>query len=506
MSATRARSVQNEITISNPATGERVGSVAVATAADVKAAALRARRAQPAWERLGVRRRRRVLERFHDLLFERQDEIFDTIQRESGKTRREALGELLIVAGTARYYLAHGEEHLAEESHPGASPLITGARVGHRPYGLVGFITPWNYPFILSIGDALPALLAGNAVLVKPSELTPLSAELGRDLLATSGLDADLVQLVHGPGATVGAELVDHVDYLGFTGSTATGRKVAVAAAERLIPCSLELGGKNPMIVLAGAPLEEAVTGLVSGGFYNTGQTCIAVARVYVESRIFDRFAALARRRIEKLKVGWSLDWDMDVGSLVSREHAAKVMRHVEDAVGKGATVLTGGQRRSDLGEAFVAPTLLTDVDESMELCREETFGPVVALYPVRDADEAVARANDSTYGLNASVWTGSARTSRALARRIEAGSVGINSTLLIYSTFDVPMGGVKESGIGRRHGRQGILRFTQAQSIVDSIATGGGYEGVLANITSEARARSLAAAFKLMRRIPGLR
>ncbi|MDH3405146.1 MAG: aldehyde dehydrogenase family protein, partial [Acidobacteriota bacterium] len=304
----------------------------------------------------------------------------------------------------------------------------------------------------------------------------------------------------------VGADLVDHVDYLGFTGSTATGRKVAVAAAERLIPCSLELGGKNPMIVLAGAPLEEAVTGLVSGGFYNTGQTCIAVARVYVESRIFDRFAALARRRIEKLKVGWSLDWDMDVGSLVSREHAAKVMRHVEDAVGKGATVLTGGQRRSDLGEAFVAPTLLTDVDESMELCREETFGPVVALYPVRDADEAVARANDSTYGLNASVWTGSARTSRALARRIEAGSVGINSTLLIYSTFDVPMGGVKESGIGRRHGRQGILRFTQAQSIVDSIATGGGYEGVLANITSEARARSLAAAFKLMRRIPGLR
>ncbi len=494
-----------ELTITNPATGEPVGSVAVSTPEDVENAAARARRVQPAWEELGMRKRRRVLERFHDLLFERQDEIFDTIQRESGKTRREALGEMLIVAGTARYYIAHGEEHLKEESHAGASPFITGARVVHRPHGLVGFITPWNYPFILSVGDALPALLAGNAVLVKPSELTPLSAELACDLLLESGLHEDLFQLVHG-GGEVGGELISQVHYVGFTGSAATGRKVGVAAAERLIPCSLELGGKNPMIVLDGAPLEEAVNGLVSGGFYNTGQTCIAVERVYVESSIFDRFVKLARRRIEGLEVGWSLDWDIDVGSLISREHADKVMAHVEDAVANGAKVVTGGERLTELGECFVAPTLLTDVDESMELCCEETFGPVVALYPVADAEEAIARANDTVYGLNASVWTGSSRSSQALARRIDAGSVGINSTLLIYSTFDVPMRGVKQSGIGRRHGRPGILRFTQPHSIVDSISKGGGYEGVLTNITNEARARSLAAAFKLMRRIPGLR
>lgn len=505
MATTEASATLEEITISNPATGEPVGAVVVSTPKDVEAAAARARRAQPAWEKLGVRKRRKVLERFHDLLFERQDEVFDTIQRESGKTRREALGELLIVAGTARYYMTHGEEHLAEESHSGASPFITGARVVHRPHGLVGFVTPWNYPFILSVGDALPALLAGNAVVVKPSELTPLSAELARRLLVKAGLDEDLFQLVHG-GGEVGGALIQEVDYIGFTGSSATGRKVAVAAAERLIPCSLELGGKNPMIVLDGAPLEEAVSGLVTGGFYNTGQTCIAVERVYVESSIFDRFVELAQRRVEGLKVGWSLDWDIDVGALISRDHTDRVMGHIEDAVAKGATVLTGGERLPDLGETFVAPTLLTDVEESMELCREETFGPVVALYPVADAQEAVARANDTAYGLNASVWTGSSKSSQALAQRIEAGSVGINSTLLIYSTFDVPMGGVKQSGIGRRHGSPGILRFTQAHSIVDSISKGGGYEGVLANITSESRARGLAKAFKLMRRIPGLR
>ncbi|MCZ6727595.1 MAG: succinic semialdehyde dehydrogenase [Acidobacteria bacterium] len=491
--------------IDNPATGEHVGTVPVSSPADVGAAADRARAAQPAWEGLGIRQRRRVLARFHDLLFERQGEILDTVQRESGKTRREALGELLAIAGTARYYLAHGEGYLASESHAGASPFITGARVVYRPHGVVGFITPWNYPFILSIGDALPALLAGNAVVIKPSELTPLSAELARTLLVDSGLAEDLVQLVHGYGA-VGATLIEHVDYISFTGSVATGRKVAMAAAGRLIPSSLELGGKNPMIVLEGASLDDAVSGLMSGAFYNTGQTCIAVERVYVQSSIFDRFADLARRRTEELEIGWSLDWDIDVGSLISREHSDKVMGHIDDAVTRGATVLTGGERRPDLGPTFVAPTLLTGVEDSMELSCEETFGPVVALYPVADAEEAVARANDTAYGLNASVWTGDKRTSQALAQRIEAGSVGINSTLLIYATYDVPMGGVKQSGIGRRHGRPGIRRFTRSQSIVDSVAKGGGYEGILTRITSQSRADKLARAFKLMRHIPGLR
>jgi len=495
----------SQLIVENPATGHEVGSVRVTSPTEVADACRTARAAQRGWDAAGWRARRRVLTRFHDLLFERREEILDTIQSESGKTRREALGELLIVAGTARYYSAHGERHLASQRHSGASPGITGARVIYRPHGVVGFITPWNYPFILSIGDALPALLAGNAVVVKPSELTPLSAEVARTLLVDSGLDPALLHLVHGDGS-VGAALVEHVDYLGFTGSAATGRKVGMAAAERLIPSSLELGGKNPMIVLEGAPLDEAVRGLMSGAFYNTGQTCIAVERVYVERSIFDEFIDRARRRTESLEIGWSLDYDKDVGSLISAQHCDKVMRHVDGAIEGGATVVAGGRRLPDLGPAFVEPTLLTDVGESLELCREETFGPVVSLYPVDSGDEAVERANDTPYGLNASVWSRSTRRSRAVAERIDAGSIGINSTLLIYSSFDVPMGGVKQSGIGRRHGAPGIRRFTRTHSIVESIARGGGYEGVLTRITSGKRASALARAFRLMRRIPGLR
>lgn len=496
---------QDRLQVHNPATGETIGDLPIATPDDVQQAVARARAAQPAWDRLGPARRKRILTTFHDLLFEHRDRILDTIQQEGGKARREALGELLIVAGTARYYATHGERYLAEESHSGASPFITGARVLHRPHGVVGFITPWNYPFILSVGDALPALLAGNAVVVKPSEMTPLSAELARDLLIESGLDTDLFQLVHGRGE-VGAALIEHVDYIGFTGSVATGRKVGVAAAERMIPASLELGGKNPMIVLDGAPLDAAVDGLIGGAFYNTGQTCIAIERAYVERPLFDRFVAAARERTEGLKIGWGLGWDHDIGCLISADHLAKVRGHVDDAVAKGATVVTGGRALDELGPTYYAPTLLTDVDESMELCCDETFGPVVALYPVADAEEAIRRANDTPYGLNASVWSRDGSTSQRVAERIEAGSVNINSSLLIYATFDVPMGGVKQSGLGRRHGRPGLLRFTKTHSVVDSVTQAGGYEGILTKITSEDRARKLAKAFKLMRRIPGMR
>jgi succinate-semialdehyde dehydrogenase / glutarate-semialdehyde dehydrogenase len=501
--APTAESATRELVIENPATGEPVGRLPIASADDVAAAIARARAAQPAWEAGGVRQRRSLLTRFHDLLFDRRDEILDTIQRESGKTRREALGELLTVAGTARYYVTHGEGHLAAEEHAGALRLMTSARVLHKPHGVVGFITPWNYPFILSIADALPALLAGNAVVVKPSELTPLSAELGRELLIRCGLDANLFQLVHGTGA-VGEALIVGVDYIGFTGSAATGRKVAAAAAARLIPSSLELGGKNPMLVLDGAPLDEAVDGLLGGAFYNTGQTCIAIERAYIARQLFDRFVGLAKKRTESLAIGWSLGWDMDMGCLISRSHADKVMAHIDDARAKGATVVTGGFRRDDLGPTFVAPTLLTGVEDSMEMCCEETFGPVVALYPVDSTDEAIGRANDSAYGLNASVWSKDSATSQAVAERLDAGSVGINSTLLIYASFAVPMGGVKQSGIGRRHGRPGILRFTRTSSIVQSITQGGGYEALLTKVTSESRARKLAGAFKLLRRIPG--
>jgi aldehyde dehydrogenase (NAD+)/succinate-semialdehyde dehydrogenase/glutarate-semialdehyde dehydrogenase len=291
-----------------------------------------------------------------------------------------------------------------------------------------------------------------------------------------------------------------------FTGSVATGRRVALAAAERLIPCSLELGGKNPMIVLDGADLDQAAAGLMTGAFYNCGQTCIAVERVYVEKGSFERFRERAARRVEGLRLGWSRGWEMDVGSQIGPVHADKVMAHVEDAVARGALIIAGGRRRFDLGPAFVEPTLLLGVPSEALLCGEETFGPVVALYPVEDAEDAVTRANDTPYGLNASIWTGSRRRSLELARRVEAGSVGVNSTLLVYHTLDVPMGGMKGSGTGRRHGRPGLLRFTRSRSIVTGPATGGGYESLLARTDSAAKASLLSRLFRLRGRLPGLR
>lgn len=495
-----------EVCVVHPVTGEELGRVPVASAANVEAAVGRARAAQRAWEATRVGERARVLMRFHRLLFRRRDEILDTIQNETGKTRRDAFGELLAVAATASYYAARAERYLAEEVRDGAVPLVTTGRVQHPPLGVVGFITPWNYPFLLAIGDALPALVAGNAVIVKPSETTPLSAELAVRLLAEAGLPDGLGVLVHGPGAQVGPELLARVDGVAFTGSVATGRRIAVAAAERLIPCSLELGGKNPMIVLDGADLDRAVAGLLSGAFYNCGQTCIAVERVYVERGSYEAFVERTARRAEALRLGWSLGWEMDVGSQVSRPHADKVMQHVRNAVEAGARVVAGGRRRDDLGPAFVEPTLLTDVPAGAILHDEETFGPVVAVYPVADEDEAVAAANDTPYGLNASVWTGSRGRSVDLARRIEAGAVGVNSSLLVYHTVDVPMGGMKQSGLGRRHGRAGLLRFTRTRSIVTGPAAGGGYDAMLARDESGRKADMVGRLFRLRGRIPGLR
>jgi succinate-semialdehyde dehydrogenase/glutarate-semialdehyde dehydrogenase len=476
--------------------------VQVATPPEIRDAAARAREAQVRWKRLSFDERAGIIRRFHDLILDRHPQILDTIQSETGKVRRDALAEVVSVAGTARYYLAHGAHHLSIEHRRGGLPLFTTAEIVLKPHGLVGLITPWNYPFLLGIADALPALLAGNAVVIKPSELTPLSTVLARDLLVESGMDPDLIAVVHG-GGEVGAEVIQHVDYIGFTGGTATGTKVAVAASQRLIPYSLELGGKNAMVVLSGTSVDDAAAGLIAGAFSNSGQTCISVERVFVEDSIFDSFAARVAEKTSRLKLGWSRDWDVDMGSLISVAHADKVMSRVQQAIDGGARVLVGGKRRSDLGSSFVEATVLTDVTDTMPISREETFGPVVTLQRVRNAEEAVARANDSNLGLNASVWAGQKGRAVEIARQLETGSTCINSTLLIYNSFDVPMGGIKQSGIGRRHGEQGILRYTQAQSIVSSIATGGGYDAMLSRIRSERIARMVVATLKLWRRIP---
>jgi len=494
------------IPVTNPATGEEVGAVPATARGDVAEVVARAAKAQRAWADAPFSERAAVLRRFHDLVLDEADRVLDTIQRETGKARRDALTEVVTVAGTARYYLAHGEGHLRERKAQPAVPGLTSARVLHKPIGVVGMITPWNFPFLLSIGDAVPALLAGNAVVVKPSEITPLSAELGRELLIASGLHPDLLQLVHGDGAEVGQELIGHVGFIGFTGSAAVGRKVAVAAGERLIPFSLELGGKNPMVVLADAPIDDTVTGVLSGAFANTGQTCICAERIYVERPVYERFVEALTERVGALDLGWSLDYDKDMGSLISKEHTEKVWSHVEDALGKGAEALVGGRRRTDLGPCFVEPTILAGVTPDMLAFREETFGPVVSIQAVDSAEEAIEKANDSPYGLNASVWGGNGDRAVRVAQRLETGSAGVNSTLLIYNTFDVPMGGVKQSGLGRRHGEHGILRFTEEQSIVESFSTGGGYEALLTKTTSAAKAKALISGFRWWRKVPWIR
>lgn len=471
--------------------------------AGIQEIAARARQAQREWRRTPLSARAHVISRFHDLILDRGSLVLDTVQSETGKSRRDALAELVSAAGTARYYSVHGQRAVRPRKRRGALPLITHSTVEHRPFGVVGLIVPWNYPFLLSMGDSLPALLAGNAVLVKPSDVTPLSTALGKTLLVESGLDPDLFGIVNG-GPEAGRELLQHVDYIGFTGSSANGRKVAVAAAERLIPFSLELGGKNPMIVLKEAPVEQAADALLAGAFANAGQTCISIERAYIEAPVFDRFAGLVADRSAKLRVGWSQDFSVDIGSLIHASHAAKVQESIDRAVSSGAVVLAGARRRSDLGPAFVEPTILGNVDPSSPIDVEETFGPVVSLHRVRNRDEALSLANNTRYGLHASVWAGASGAD--VARDIEAGSVAVNSTLMIYNSFDVPMGGVKQSGIGRRHGEHGILRYTQEQSIVRSFESGGGYDSLLKRIVTERRAALALRATRIWRKIPFLR
>lgn len=494
-----------EIAITNPVTGEQVGRVRTATPEEVVAAVRRAREAQPRWAGRSYRERAKVFRRLHDLVLRDAARLLDTIQDETGKARRDALTEILALTATIRYYVHHGERHVRERRRAAAAPLLTSARISYMPRGVVGLITPWNYPLLLGLADAVPALLAGNAVVTKPSETAPLSTHAGVELAIEAGLDPDLFQIIDGAGAPA-EELVRHVDFIGFTGGSDTGRTVAEQCARELVPCSLELGGKNPMIVLAGARIEDAVSGLVNGAFPNSGQSCVSIERVYVEDAIYDRFVERAVERVRGLRIGWSQGWEFDVGSLIDAEHADKAELHVTDARERGASVLVGGQRLHDLGPAFFEPTLLSDVTDDMLVAQDETFGPVTSIQRVHDAEEAIALANRSRYGLNASIWAGDSRRAHDVARRLHVGSACINATMLVYVTLDVPMGGVRDSGIGRRHGAPGITRFTVEKSVVRSVGYRGGFESVPRLVTSDAKASALYALYRAWNRIPGLR
>lgn len=501
---TLAGDARDEIVVTAPFTGERLGATPAGTADDIVEAVRRARAAQPAWAARTWRERARVLLAFHDLVLDRQDEILDLIQLESGKARRHAFEEVLDVALTARYYAHHGQGHVRSRRRKGALPVLTHTTEHHHPKGVIGFIAPWNYPLSLGVSDAIPALLAGNAAVVKPDRNTPFSTLWAIEALAECGLPEGLFQAVTGSGAGLGTPLIDNVDYVMFTGSTATGKVVAAQAAERLIGSSMELGGKNAMLVLDDADLDRTVEGAVRACFSNGGQLCIAIERLFVADGIHDAFVERFAERVRTMTLGATLDWTPDMGSLVSTDQLETVTAHVDDAVAAGATVLAGGRARPDIGPLFFEPTLLTQVTEDMAVCRHETFGPVVSIYRFTDLDDAVSRANDSEYGLNASIWSRDTRRARALATRLQAGTVNVNEAYgAAWGSLDAPMGGMKQSGLGRRHGAEGIVKYTEAQTVATQrlvpIAPFGGLD-------VERWARLMNRSVRLLRRIPGLR
>jgi acyl-CoA reductase-like NAD-dependent aldehyde dehydrogenase len=454
--------------LQSPATRRVIGELECATPDDVAGLINRARDAQPGWAALSVEERAEYLRRAQAVVVERQDDFVDVICGESGKPRTEAqMIDIFATADSLSFLAKRSAKWLAPEKiRPhGILGFTKKVEIRYQPLGVVGVISPWNGALILSINPAIQALIAGNTVIVKPSEVTPYSGKLAVDIFEQAGMPPGVIQVAMGDGET-GAALVDGgVDKIHFTGSVATGKKIAEACGRQLIPCTLELGGKDAMIVCSDANLDNAAGGAVTGSMFNTGQYCCGTERVYVMDDIAEEFTAKVVDRVKKLRQG--VDGEFDVGPMFWDRQLDKVVTQVDEAVEQGATVLVGGGINDDLPGIFYKPTVLTDVTHDMSVMRDETFGPVLPIVPVASVDEAVKLANDTSYGLAGNVWTDDTDKGIEIASRIHTGSVSVNDMALTYGIPEVPFGGRGESGVGQANGEVGVKGFTHAQPIV---------------------------------------
>ena len=455
------------IAVRNPADGDTIAVVESDSPEEVARTVSRVRAAQRGWEELGFRGRARWMAELRDWLLDNADQVTDIMQAETGKVRAEAANEAFYLADQINFYSARGGRFLSEEKVRGHSLLTVSRklRIQYRPYPVVGLISPWNFPLVLSLGDAIPALLAGAAVVMKPSEFTPLAitriVEAWRDEIG----GPDVMAVVHGTAETASA-LIDESDFIGFTGSDRTGRLVMARAAETLTPVSLELGGKDPMIVLDGSNVDRAVKAATWGGMMNSGQICMSVERIYVEEPVYDSFVEKLAASVAELRQGPDgPEFGSEVGAITSPEQIRIVAGQVSEAIEHGARAVVGGRHVDRPGD-YYEPTVLVDVDHSMRVMRDETFGPVVGVMKVKDADEAVRLANDSRYGLSATVF-GPKRKAEKIARRLECGGVNVNDVLTNSMVPGIPLGGWKESGIGYRNGKYGIRKYCRSESIV---------------------------------------
>jgi len=453
----------------SPVTLEPIGELECANAENVSQAVAKAREVQPAWEALSFKERAAYMRKTLEVVVDRQEEIMDTVVRETGKTRTEAFSmEVFSSCDSLCYYAKNTAKFLKTEKRRihGVVGLAKRLKVVYRPLGVIGIITPWNGPFVLALNQAVQALMAGNAVVIKGSEVTPYSTKLVEDIFHQAGLPEGLLQVLMGDGQT-GALLTEaDVDKISFTGSVSTGRKVAETCGRRLIPCTLELGGKDAMIVCADANLERAAAGAVIGSCMNTGHYCCGTERIYVVEEIYDEFVRKVTELTAKLRQG-SGDAEEDVGAVFWDRQMQIIENHVEDATKKGAKVHVGGKRNPDLQGLYYLPTVITDVNHEMKIMQEETFGPILCVMKVKDEEEALRLANDSEYGLNGNVWTSNKRKGFDLARRIDTGAVCINDMALTYGVPAAPFGGRKQSGVGQVNGAVGVRGYCHAMPII---------------------------------------